>query len=268
MIVYPTPHEGGELALRHKDHEWKFDANALTVSQSSPSLAYIAFYSDIEHEVLPVTAGRRVTITYNLYFVDQSLKPGDTAITENAQSVSNLQTTLGGLFKSPEFLPDGGTLGFGLAHLYPVTLDMDLREMEGRLKGEDAHVYRACQELQLRPSLRVIYDDYHSGPEYGIMVDRIAQNHDYDYYDESYEGSLIAKMGGVSVNKTGAPDLDRSRRVLDGEGEAQFITWISPLNERNKLQDLAMAYGNEVSAEFIYCNPCIVARVAAATDRV
>jgi len=67
VVIYPTAHEGGELVLRHGDHEWKFDANSLTASQSSPSLAYVAFYSDLEHEVLEVTSGRQVTVTYNLY---------------------------------------------------------------------------------------------------------------------------------------------------------------------------------------------------------
>ena len=32
VIVYPTPHQEGELVLRHKDHEWTFDANSLTSS--------------------------------------------------------------------------------------------------------------------------------------------------------------------------------------------------------------------------------------------
>ena len=34
VIVYPTAHEAGELVLRHKDHEWKFDADSLTASSS------------------------------------------------------------------------------------------------------------------------------------------------------------------------------------------------------------------------------------------
>ena len=38
-------------------------------------------------------------------------------------------------------MPDGGTLGFGLAHLYPVTSKTELQEMTSYLKGEDAHVY-------------------------------------------------------------------------------------------------------------------------------
>jgi hypothetical protein len=180
VVVYPTPHEGGELVLRHKGQEWKFDANTLTAPQSSPSLAYVAFYSDIEHEVLEVTSGRRLTVTYNLYLVDPASRPEGSVVTPNVQSVSKLQTTLQGLLNSPEFLPDGGTLGFGLAHLYPVTFDTDLREMTDYLKGEDARVYRACQELQLQPSLQVIYDDNRGEPGYGIMLDRIVSRPYYD----------------------------------------------------------------------------------------
>ena len=268
VVIYPTPHEGGELVLRHKDQEWKFDANTLTASKSSPSLAYVAFYSDIEHEVLKVTSGRRVTVTYNLYLVDPALRPEGPAVTPNTQSVSKLRTTLQGLLESPEFLPDGGLLGFGLAHLYPVTFDTNLREMTGYLKGEDAHVYRACRELQLQPSLRVIYDDNRHGMGYGIMVDKIASNPYYDYEDGSYEGTLIKDLGGVGVNKTEDLDFNRNRYLEEDEGEGELITWISPFNGRNRSQDINMAYGNEFSADYIYCSPCIIVRVAAAADRV
>ena len=269
VVIYPTPYEGGELVLRHKDREWKFDANTLTTSQSSPSLAYVAFYSDIEHEVLKVTSGRRVTVTYNLYLVDPALKPKASAVTPNAQSVSNLQTTLQRLLKSLEFLPDGGILGFGLAHLYPVTSQTKLQEMSVYLKGEDAHVYRACRELQLQPSLQMIYDDYRLEPEgYGIMVDRFALNHYYDYSRESYEGALVKELGGVSVNKIEGINFNPSLFAPYGEPEGELITWISPFNGRNQLQDINMAYGNEVSAEYIYCSPCLIVRIAAASDRV
>ena len=268
VVIYPTPHEGGELVLRHKDQEWKFDANTLTTPKPSPSLAYVAFYSDIEHEVLKVTSGRRVTVTYNLYLVDPALRPEGPAVTPNTQSVSKLRTTLQGLLESPEFLPDGGLLGFGLAHLYPVTFDTNLREMTGYLKGEDAHVYRACRELQLQPSLRVIYDDNRHGMGYGIMVDKIVSNPYYDYEDGSYEGTLIKDLGGVGVNKTEDLDFNRNRYLEEDEGEGELITWISPFNGRNRSQDINMAYGNEFSADYIYCSPCIIVRVAAAADRV
>jgi len=37
---------------------------------------YVAFYSDTEYEVLKVTGGRGVTVTYNLYLADPASRPG------------------------------------------------------------------------------------------------------------------------------------------------------------------------------------------------
>jgi hypothetical protein len=64
VIVFPTPHEGGALHLRHRGNEWIFDSGqALADSTSQPSIGYVAFFSDIEHEIAPVTSGHRVTLT-------------------------------------------------------------------------------------------------------------------------------------------------------------------------------------------------------------
>jgi hypothetical protein len=112
VVIYPTPHEGGELILCHKDCEWNFDVNSLTSSQPSPSLAYVTFYSDTKHKVMKVTSGHRVTVIYNLYLVDLAPRPGVPTITPNFKPVSNLQTMFKVLFKGPELLPNGGALGF------------------------------------------------------------------------------------------------------------------------------------------------------------
>jgi len=258
VVVYPTPHEGGELVLRHKGHEWKFDANDLASSRSSPSLAYIAFYSDIEHEVLKVTSGHRVTVTYSLHLVDPALRPGALTVAPNLKDISNLQTTLRGLLESPEFLPYGGMLGFGITHLYPITFETELQEMANCLKGEDAHIYRTCQELQLQPSLQMIYED--GSEEYGIMLDRIVEDPGYDFrFGERYQDALMG-LGGVSVKVYGD---------VEGELEGELITWISPFNERNLLQDISMGdFGKWCSAKHIDCSPCMIVRVAAADDRL
>ena len=264
VIIYPAAYEGGELALRHKDREWKFDANSLTVSQPSTSLAYVAFYSDIEHEVLEVTSGRRVTITYNLYLVNPVLKPEASTVAPDLKSISNLQTTLCGLLRSPELIPSGGTLGFGLAHLYPITFEMKLQELEAYLKGEDAHVYRACRELWLQPSLRMIHDDEDSNGDYGIMLDQIVEDPEYSCYDNTYEGALIGDMGGVSVNLGNDISIESSDRGTQGES----ITWVSPLNERNQLQAIKRSYDYKMGFGRTYCRPCIIVPIPAASDRV
>ncbi|RDX41915.1 hypothetical protein OH76DRAFT_174842 [Lentinus brumalis] len=69
VIVFPTPHKGGELVLRHESKTYTFDSSMLlSLPDMSSNVAFAAFFSDIDHEVLPVTSGHRVTITYNLYF--------------------------------------------------------------------------------------------------------------------------------------------------------------------------------------------------------
>lgn len=70
VIVFATPHEGGALVLRHNDKEWVYDSGVELSSKddgTSSKVGYVAFFSDVEHEVLPVISGYRVTLTYNIY---------------------------------------------------------------------------------------------------------------------------------------------------------------------------------------------------------
>ena len=102
------------------------------------------------------------------------------------------------------------------------------------------------------------------------MLDKIVRDPSYDYEVESYWNALTG-LGGVSVNKTEDAMFDRphwSDEEEDEEEEREFIIWISPFNGRNRLQDLYMAYGNEVSAGYVYCSSCLIVRIPAVCDRV
>lgn len=68
VLIFPTAHKGGSLIFRHHDEEWTFDSAAAVSSAPAPSIGFVAFFSDVEHEVTPVESGHRVTLTYNLYF--------------------------------------------------------------------------------------------------------------------------------------------------------------------------------------------------------
>jgi hypothetical protein len=48
--------------VRHQGKQMTFDW-----SGTSQDIKWAAFYSDCEHEVLEVTSGHRITLTYNLY---------------------------------------------------------------------------------------------------------------------------------------------------------------------------------------------------------
>jgi hypothetical protein len=83
VIVFPTPHEGGTLLLRHHGHEWNFNSGQVLAAKDQPSIGYAAFFSDIEHEVTQVISGHRITLTYNLYLDDGGPVSANDAVSEH-----------------------------------------------------------------------------------------------------------------------------------------------------------------------------------------
>jgi hypothetical protein len=62
VLALPSLSLGGELVVRHKEREARLD-----LANDDPSeMAFAAFYADCVHEVLPITAGCRATLIYNL----------------------------------------------------------------------------------------------------------------------------------------------------------------------------------------------------------
>jgi 2OG-Fe(II) oxygenase superfamily len=62
VVVLPSISGGGELVVRHKEREVRLDLRCEDPSEA----AFAAFYADCVHELLPVTAGCRLTLVYNL----------------------------------------------------------------------------------------------------------------------------------------------------------------------------------------------------------
>ncbi|KAI0786685.1 hypothetical protein C8Q75DRAFT_734628 [Abortiporus biennis] len=123
VIILPTIYEGVGNTLR---------------------LGYVAFYRDIEHEVLEVTSGYHITITYNLY-----LTTSQTASRLSIFSTSALKTSLQELLNDPSFLPNGGHIGFSLSQEYPVNLKTALSSILENLKGNDDAIVKAYHDLLL-----------------------------------------------------------------------------------------------------------------------
>lgn len=73
VVCLPTEHEGGELRVAHQGREMLYDWSSSSArgddDARQPAVRWAAFYSDVEHEVLEVRSGHRVTLTYNLYAV-------------------------------------------------------------------------------------------------------------------------------------------------------------------------------------------------------
>lgn len=70
-------------------------------------------------------------------------------------ATNDFRAILNGLLDKSTFLPNGGILDYGLAHLYPITFKTVREDLVPYLKSGDAHMYRVCRLLQLNPTLQV-----------------------------------------------------------------------------------------------------------------
>ncbi|KAJ7115393.1 hypothetical protein C8R44DRAFT_739974 [Mycena epipterygia] len=139
VLVLPSFHEGGALLIRHAGKQWSIESASQTKNQhGEPAITYAAFYGDVEHEVIEVIAGNRITLTYNPF-----LHPEDNT-----------------------FLPEDGRIGFGLSHQYPMNLQARdstertrayIRDVHQRLRGSDGGIWRALHSVGLAPSVRVVH---------------------------------------------------------------------------------------------------------------
>ena len=62
VLALPSVSEGGTLIVRHKEREARLDLRC----EEASDVAFAAFYADCIHKVLPVTAGYRLALVYNL----------------------------------------------------------------------------------------------------------------------------------------------------------------------------------------------------------
>ena len=161
VIVFPTKHEGGALTFHHGGGKWTFNSAEMVTTQTEPSIAFVAFYSDVEHEVAPVTSGYRVTLTYNLYFSAESASIPVPPIVAPSTTETTFKTALSTLLSNNTFMTRGGFLGFGLRHEYPLDPKAGLGNLINCLKGNDAIIQKVCSQLSLQTMLHVIYGGQH-----------------------------------------------------------------------------------------------------------
>ena len=111
VLCMPSPFKGGQLCIEHKSCQKVYDWGATT--HDSQQIQWAAFYSDCTHEILPVTEGARVTLTYGLYVDDM------TARDHLGETTTKFSDSLAEALKRPDFQEQGGILGFACEHAYP-----------------------------------------------------------------------------------------------------------------------------------------------------
>ncbi|KAI0317216.1 hypothetical protein OF83DRAFT_1059009 [Amylostereum chailletii] len=264
VLVFPTQHKGGDLVFRHAGNEWTFDSAQAVGDQDSPSIAFASFFSDVEHEVLPVTSGQRVTLTYNLYFGDMKKKedkeegpatssPTLMAIPHSlASNGATICSTFEALLTMPSFLPDGGAIGFGLHHVYPFS--ESISHVPQLLKGSDAVLWRVFSTLGFEPTIYLFYKRermWGSGADKTLMDKPV----DFNYMEERSFAGYVHKHGGIMVyQRYGRPDEE--------------VKWMTKANNSlNRHTREYVAYGNESHLSYAYGDMCMIVRVGKAGER-
>ncbi|KAK7687692.1 hypothetical protein QCA50_008908 [Cerrena zonata] len=263
VIVFPTPHEGGGFVLRDKNKEWTIDAASEMKSMSGPCITYIAFYGDVEHEVLPITAGYRVTITYNLYFDSKPIPPYSKISDDSFQQ---LWVAFEEMLADPFILPDGGYLGFGLRRQYGLSHTTKLDALSENLKGGDALLMQVCRDLSLDASLRALYyscEDYDFEKPDDILVDRIPNLQ--GYYIDSISAALVDECpGALRVARSLSIDFDDRESEIDPD---IIIKWVVRDRKNGEVTQDIVTYGNEPSMDKVYGEVCLIVAVGPPQDR-
>ncbi|KAJ3491966.1 hypothetical protein NLI96_g258 [Meripilus lineatus] len=270
VIVFKTPHEGGSLIIRDHGREWTFDSAEAVATNEGPCVAYIAFYSDVEHEVTPVTKGYRVTLTYNLYFK----RDPPTEHLQLKSDSENVKAHLQALLDDPSFLPKGGYLGFGSNRLYPVprvNIDEDYADIVDNLKGSDAVLMSAFKDLSLKIRPRAAVRKQWSSDNVYVLLPKM-----YDLrqtFDDStgplitclrteYKGLVISNQYARADNTSDDSDSsDQDGGYDDGQSPDVDILWVNKLEGHTELYCPIATYGNEANLNHIYTYVCFVAGI-------
>ncbi|KAJ6566565.1 hypothetical protein B0H19DRAFT_990389 [Mycena capillaripes] len=293
VVIFLTEHKGGELTLEHEGTTWTFDAAAKlassgssSTSTSSPSLAYIAFCSDVTHSVEPVLTGYRVTLTYNLFLTDRTpAVPTQNRIIPTPER--EFEDALNALLADSAFLPRGGLLAYGLAHQYPIPASLaesagnanGLEHVLYMLKGSDARIRTVSERAGLTTHVKMLYDsgekDYAPLSGHDVLADGILDTH-HIYDSGEHDTRLrdeIEKMGVVVERseerirelreKVKTSWRDSSEEPMDSVDEVVSVQWVTKITERNRVKSRYMAYGNDASIEHIYGNAALFVDVPA-----
>ncbi|EJD46043.1 hypothetical protein AURDEDRAFT_164700 [Auricularia subglabra TFB-10046 SS5] len=256
VLSFPVKHEGGALVLRHGGNEFTHDAAG--VNYTSPNqVSWIAFYNDVGREVLPVTSGHSVTITYNLYFTNS---PADSGLAMNA-----VEAALRKCVRSESFLPYGGRLGFGLQHQYRIPSDMAgaqsvryLMDLYSALKGIDRALHDACDELDLCPSVQITYD---TGREGAFLLDHIYEG---KVAFESWDDAFGAAGGAEKIEPGEDDSVDSDEEQDIGED----LVWVIPRqSSKTRIKSYYVPYGDEARLNTIYGELVLLATVPPKRER-
>ena len=229
VVTLPSSYAGGELMVGHNE-EWK------AYRGSKTALSLVAFYADCRHEVLRVTSGYRITLTYNLLLHGDASRPegDDGTIAELADLLrEHFSTPVPRYYNGPATDPPN-RLVYLLDHEY-TPRGLSWR----RLKGADASrvaLLRAaagragCESVLALADIKTTHSAFADDEGYGHR----------DWYDEYDEDD--------DEDSDDAGDSEREYDVQELiDSEVTLSHWTGP--EGTRLEETSLSVdGDEVCA--------------------
>ncbi|KAH9923770.1 uncharacterized protein BXZ73DRAFT_79454 [Epithele typhae] len=250
----PRMMAGHSLLLREDEQEFVFDSAKLLAGRND-CIAYIAFFSDVEHEVTPLLSGHRVTVAYNLF--DDA--PGDRstlqpwALVPRASASASAEAVALALGAMIDDLPRVWDANAGVPDV--------LQRLMGWLKGADRARFRAAKALGLEPSLRIVLSG--CWIERRVVMSTLPGFWRVDEYANDDLEMELQERGG---------EVLQSRYFPEPYQEPGEVTmhWVRPLpsgaghqSREHATKATYTVYGNEASLSYMYASFCVLVKIGA-----
>ncbi|KAF9441611.1 hypothetical protein P691DRAFT_715038 [Macrolepiota fuliginosa MF-IS2] len=272
VVLLLFTHEGGSLLLRHRGREFEFNGQALLQdAPSTASAAYVAFFSDVEHEVARVTSGYRVTITFNLYFDANKSAPVIQAPAD-PHLEHPFKTALSTFINDPILRLAYPFIGFGLEHAYP--FKSAIRGL-ANFKGSDAALIKTLDKLHIQYNVFLLYREDKNTVlcPFHVLSTNIVDGDKYYEDDDDYMTNkleIVAGEGGFLVWDIDPKDVVDSYQLSYStwyrfykKNEKRYkqmkVEWVTEPNEEFLDNSATIAYGNQAELEYHYHQLCVVA---------
>ncbi|KAI3391104.1 hypothetical protein diail_7955 [Diaporthe ilicicola] len=205
VISLPSEYDGAEVHISHSNRRHVFETSA----SSKFNLTALAWYSDVTHEVKPLTAGYRLVMTYNL------VQQGGPA--PSAGVLMNQQAQLKGLLvQSTSPLASKKKVIYRLDYKYSES-SLSIQNLKGRDAQTSRCLKQACQETGLCLLLALMTrreseeDEYYGCGENTLQLDYVA----------NLEGNRIAKSVDAEMSEILGPNPYKDRDA-DSEDAGDF----------------------------------------------
>ncbi|OQO02511.1 hypothetical protein B0A48_12038 [Cryoendolithus antarcticus] len=250
---------GGDLSVRNAGRNMRFQWS----HNSATSVQWAAFYSDCEHEVHEVTAGHRMTLTYNLYTTTKNDLQTNAAHSLNGAALP-FHKQLRTAFADPYFLFEGGGVGVYLHHMYPHANEQYSKLLPYCLKGADMEVWEAVRALRVPVSVGTTLKT--------DQEDDVDERDDFeaDSDNEETAASDTEQLYPLQTFKTyGETEQDDFKDLYSGEKaevKKHRLVW---LNEpgHGEVSAAFIVYGNEASLGVQYSHAALIIQVPSAEER-